>query len=77
MALSTDCKAVVQVKEIPLWISNITSLERCNTQGCNDDNHCHSDEELDYWRFSLLKKKCKDSYRVSSLILGLSESMCP
>ena len=70
MALSNDSKAVVQVKEIPSWISNITSLERCNAQGCDNVNHCHSDEELEYWRFSLMRNMCKVSYRVSSINKG-------
>ena len=66
MTCSVDHASVVKVRELPDTVT-LESLRRCNTQGCTRARckNCHSKEELEYWRFCLVKALCEDSFQVS------------
>lgn len=66
MACSVDHASVVEVRELPGTVT-LTSLRRCDILGCTRARckNCHSEEELEFWKFCLMKGICNGSFRVS------------
>ena len=66
VAISIGLDAVVQVREVPRT-ATITTLHPCGRLGCcrTTCQEYHSEEEHGYWKFCLVEKMCRNSYRVS------------
>ena len=77
MACSVDHASVVKVRELPCTVT-LTSLRQCDIQRCTRAgcNNYHSMEELEYWRFCLMKRMCKDSFRVSCNMVNNWLALC-